>query len=91
MPRDSSIVRVLTLEEFWATFFPIKREEEAMSKALNITGGIAILWIILHGIWNIGNFEGFSGELQGAQLFEGIFALSVGIGLLVVFLKLKRK
>ena len=62
-----------------------------MSKALNIIGGLAIAWVILHGIWNIGNFEGFTGDLQGAQIFEGIFALSVGIALLVVFLKLRRK
>ncbi len=61
-----------------------------MSKALNIIGGLAILWVIVHAIWNIGNFEGFSGDLQGTQLFEGLFALSVGIGLLVVFLKLKQ-
>ncbi len=62
-----------------------------MSKALNIIGGLAILWVILHGIWNIGNFEGFSGDLLGAQRFEGILALSVGIALLVIFLKLMRK
>ena len=62
-----------------------------MSKALNIIGGLAILWIILHGIWNIGNFEGFSGDLKGAQIFEGIFALAVGISLLVIFLQIKRK
>ncbi len=62
-----------------------------MSKALNIIGGLAILWIIGHGIWNIGNFEDFSGDLKGAQIFEGLFALAVGIGLLVVFLKLRRK
>ena len=62
-----------------------------MSKALNIIGGLAILWVIIHGIWNIGNFEGFSGDLRGAQIFEGFFALSVGIGLLVIFLKLIRK
>jgi hypothetical protein len=62
-----------------------------MFKALNIIGGIAILWAIFHGIWNIGNFEGFSGDLQGVQLFEGIFALAVGIGLLAIFLQLRRK
>ncbi len=62
-----------------------------MSKALSIIGGLAILWIILHGIWNIGNFEGFTGDLKGTQIFEGIFALAVGIGLLVIFLQLRRK
>ncbi len=62
-----------------------------MSKTLNIVGGLAILWVILHGIYNFGNFEGFSGDLRGAQIFEGIFALSVGIGLLVIFLKLRRQ
>ena len=62
-----------------------------MSKALNIIGGIAIAWVILHGIWNIGNFEGFTGDLQGAQRFEGILALAIGIGLLVILLQLRRK
>ncbi len=62
-----------------------------MSKALNIIIVLAILWVIQHGIWNIGNFEGFSGDLRGTQIFEGFFALSVGIGLLVIFLKLMRK
>jgi hypothetical protein len=62
-----------------------------MSKILNVIGGLAITWVIFHGIWNIGNFEGFSGDLQGVQLFEGIFALAVGIGLLAIFLKLRRR
>jgi hypothetical protein len=62
-----------------------------MPTALNSIGWLAIVWVILHGIWNIGNFEGFSGDLQGAQQFEGILALAVGIGLLVIFLQLKRK
>jgi hypothetical protein len=62
-----------------------------MSKALNIIGWLAILWVILHAIWNIGNFEGFSGELQGAQQFEGILALAVGIALLAIFLKLRQR
>jgi hypothetical protein len=58
-----------------------------MSKALNIIGGLAILWVVLHAIWNIGNFEGFSGDLLGAQRFEGFLALAVGIALLAIFLK----
>ncbi len=62
-----------------------------MSKALNIIGWLAITWVILHGIWNVGNFEGFTGDLKGAQIFEGIFALAVGISLLVIFLQLRRK
>ena len=36
-----------------------------MSKALNIIGGLAILWIILHGMWNVGSLEWFSGDLKG--------------------------
>jgi len=62
-----------------------------MTKVLNITGWLVVVWVIFHGIWNIGNFEGFSGELLGAQRFEGILALAVGIGLIVIFLKLRRK
>ncbi len=45
-----------------------------MSKALNIIVGISILWVLLHAVWNIGNFEGFSGDLLGAQRFEGFLA-----------------
>jgi hypothetical protein len=62
-----------------------------MSKALNIIGGLAILWIIFHAIWNIGNFEGFSGDLLGVQRFEGFLALAIGIALLVILLKLRRR
>ena len=63
-----------------------------MSKALNIIGGIAILWIIAHGIWNVGSFDPhITGDLKAAQIYEGFFALAVGIGLLVIFLQLKRK
>ncbi len=62
-----------------------------MSKALNIIGGLAILWIIFHAIWNIGNFEGFSGDLVGVQRFEGFFALAVGIALIVVMIKMRQK
>jgi hypothetical protein len=61
-----------------------------MPKTLDIIGGLVVIWIIFHAIWNIGNIEGFSGDLQGVQLFEGLFALAVGIGLAVIFLKLRR-
>ena len=61
-----------------------------MAKALNIVGGLAILWVIFHAIWNIGNFEGFSGDLQGVQLFEGIFALAVTFSGLAGFLLTSR-
>ncbi len=67
-----------------------------MSKAFNITlnilGGLAILYIIAHGIWNVGNFDPhITGDLKSAQIFEGYFAIAVGIGLLVIFIQLKRK
>ncbi len=62
-----------------------------MSKALNIIGGVALLWIILHGIWNVSNYGGLTGDLKTVQIYEGIFALAVGIGLLVLFLQLRRK
>ncbi len=63
-----------------------------MSKALNIIGGIAILWIISHGIWNVGSFDAhITGDLKAAQIYEGLFALAVGVGLLVLFLQVKRK
>ncbi len=63
-----------------------------MSKALNIIGGLAILYIVIHGIWNVGSFDPhLTGDLKVAQIYEGIFALAVGIGLLVIFLQLRRK
>ena len=62
-----------------------------MTKVLNVTGWLVVVWVIFLGIWNIANFEGFSGELMGAQRFEGILALAVGIGLIVILLKLRRK
>jgi hypothetical protein len=36
-------------------------------------------------------YKEFSGDLQGVQLFEGIFALTVGIALLSIFLKIRRR
>ncbi len=63
-----------------------------MSKALNIIGGLAILWVILHGIWNAGSFDAhITGDLKAAQIYEGIFALAVGIALLAIFIQLKRR
>jgi hypothetical protein len=62
-----------------------------MSKVLNSVIVLVIVWAIFHAIWNIGNLEGFSGDLQGAQLYEGVFALTVGIGLSAILLQLRRK
>ena len=67
-----------------------------MSKALNITlnilCGLIILYIFAHGIWNVGSFDPhISGELKSAQIFEGYFAIAVGIGLLLIYIQLKRK
>ncbi len=73
----------------------MKRERE-MSKAFNITlnilGGLVILYILAHGIWNVGSFDPhLTGDLKTAQIYEGYFAIAVGIGLLVIFIQLKRK
>ena len=63
-----------------------------MSKALNIIIVLVILWVILHGIWNVGSFDPhITGDLKAAQIFEGFFALAVGIGLLAMFIQLRRK
>ncbi len=62
-----------------------------MSTTLNIIGALAILWVIFHAIWNIGNFENFSGDLLGVQRFEGFFALAVGIALIAVVIKLRQR
>ncbi len=63
-----------------------------MSKVLNIIIGLASLWVIFLGIYNIAAHGGGStAELQQAQLWTGIMALSIGIGLLAIFLRLIRK
>ncbi len=63
-----------------------------MSKVLNIIIGLASLWVIFLGIYNIAAHGGSStAELQQAQLWMGIMALSIGIGLLAIFLRLIRK
>ena len=50
-----------------------------MFKALSITGWMAITLVIFYAIWNIGNFEGFTGDLKEAQIFEGIFPSLLGL------------
>ncbi len=65
---------------------------KALNITLNILGGLAILYIIAHGIWNAGSFDPhLTGDLKTAQTYEGYFAIAVGIGLLVIFLRLRRK
>ena len=62
-----------------------------MSKALNIIGWLAIVWVIQHGIYRIATHRGYStAELPAIQLWDGILALAIGIGLLVIILQLKR-
>lgn len=63
-----------------------------MSKVLSGITGLTSIWVIFLGVYNIAAHRGGStGELQQAQLWVGILALSVGIGLLATFLQLIRK
>ncbi len=63
-----------------------------MSKVLNGVGGLAIVFVIASGIWSIFSYGGYSTvELQGIQLYGGILHLAIGVGLLVIFLQIKRK
>jgi hypothetical protein len=63
-----------------------------MSRVLNIILGLASSWVIFLGIYNIAAHRGGStGELQQAQLWIGIMALSIAIGLLAIFFQLIRK
>ncbi len=63
-----------------------------MSKVLNIIIGVIVVWLIWMGIYNIVNSGGSStAELQDAQLWMGIMALSIGIGLLAIVLQLIRR
>ncbi len=62
-----------------------------MSKVLNIIIALASLWVIYLGIYNVAvSGGGSTAELQQAQLWMGIMALSVGIGLLAVCLRFVR-
>jgi predicted benzoate:H+ symporter BenE len=64
-------------------------KESVMSKVLNVIIGLAGVWVIYLGVYNIANSSGGSTvELQDAQLWTGIIALSAGIGLLAILLQL---
>ncbi len=63
-----------------------------MSKVLNVIIGLVGVWVTYLGVYNIANSGGSStAELQDAQLWMGIIALSIGIGLLVILLRLIRR
>ncbi len=63
-----------------------------MSKVLNVIIGLVGVWVIYLGVYNIVSSGGGStAELQEAQLWVGIMALSIGIGLLVILLRLIRR
>ena len=70
----------------------IGKEESLMSKVLSGITGLTSVWVIFLGVYNIAAHRGGStGELQQAQLWVGILALSVGIGLLATFLQRIRR
>ena len=63
-----------------------------MSKVLTVIIGLVGVWVTYLGVFNIANSGGGStAELQEAQLWTGIMALSIGIGLLAIFLRLIRR
>ena len=63
-----------------------------MSKVLSGITGLSSGVVIFLGVYNIVAHRGGStGELQQAQLWIGILAISVGIGLLTTFLQLIRR
>ncbi len=63
-----------------------------MSKVLNGVGGLIIVYVIGSALWSIYNYGDYStAELQGIQLYGGILNLAIGIGLLVIFLQLRRR
>ncbi len=63
-----------------------------MSKVLNVIIGLVGVWVTYLGVFNMINSGGGStAELQQAQLWTGIGFLSIGIGLLLILLKLIRK
>ncbi len=60
-----------------------------MSKAINIIGGLVILWMIINGIWRIGNFEGLTGDSKGINQLGGSISLSIGIILLLIVISIR--
>ncbi len=63
-----------------------------MFKVLNLIIGLIGVWVTYLGIFNIVDSGGGStAELQEAQLWTGIMALSIGISLLAILLRLIRK
>ncbi len=63
-----------------------------MSKVLHVIIGSVGVWVTYLGVYNIVNSGGGStAELQEAQLWMGIMALSIGIGLLAILLRLIRR
>ncbi len=70
----------------------MQNKEGVMSRVLNISLGLASSWVIFLGIYNIAaHGDGSTAELQQAQLWMGIMALSIGISLLAIFFQLIRK
>ncbi len=70
----------------------ILEKESVMSKVLNVIIGLIGIWVTYLGVYNIANSSGGStAELQDAQLWTGIMALSIGIGLLAILLQLIRR
>jgi predicted benzoate:H+ symporter BenE len=70
----------------------IPEKERVMSKVLNVIIGLVGVWVTYLGVFNIVDSGGGStAELQEAQLWVGIMALSIGIGLLVILLQLIRR
>ncbi len=70
----------------------IPEKERVMSKVLDVIIGLVGVWVAYLGVYNIVSSGGGStAELQDAQLWMGIMALSIGIGLLVIVLRLIRR
>ncbi len=63
-----------------------------MSKVLNVVVILAMIWVLFSGLWEIftaGNLS--NSETQGMQFFGGFDHLATGLGLLAIFLLVRRK
>ncbi len=63
-----------------------------MPQVLNSVMILAMVWLIFSGLWEVFTSGDLStSEIQGIQMFGGFDHLATGIGLLVIFLLVRRK
>ena len=63
-----------------------------MSKVLNVVAILAIVWVLFSGFWEVLTAGDLSTtEIQGIQMYGGFNHIATGLGLLVIYLLIRRK